>query len=37
VRAAEDAGVHRLIVFPMVGPEKLEGTVRDLGAHVVRA
>ena len=37
VRAAGDAGIHRLIVFPMVGPEKLEATVRDLGAHVVRA
>ena len=37
VHAAEDAGIHRLIVFPMVAAEKLEGTVRDLGAHVVRA
>jgi hypothetical protein len=36
VHAAEDAGIHRLIVFPMVAAEKLEATVRDLGARVVQ-
>jgi probable F420-dependent oxidoreductase len=37
VRAAEDAGIHRLIVWPVVAAEKLEATIRDLGAHVVHA
>src|SRR6185436_12842599 len=37
VRAAEDAGIHRLIVWPMVPAAQLEGTVRELGAHLVHA
>jgi probable F420-dependent oxidoreductase len=33
VARAEDAGIHRLIVFPQVPGERLEATVRDLGAR----
>jgi len=33
VVAAEQAGIHRLIVFPQVPAERLEATVRDLGAR----
>jgi probable F420-dependent oxidoreductase len=35
VEAAERAGIHRLIVFPMVAAGELEGTVRELGARFV--
>src|SRR5262245_38978326 len=33
VVAAEQAGIHRLIVFPQVPAARLEATVRDLGAR----
>ena len=31
--AAEQAGIHRLVVFPQVPAARLEATVRDLGAR----
>ena len=37
VAAAEAAGIHRLIVFPLVKPAALETTVRELGAGVIHA
>jgi probable F420-dependent oxidoreductase len=37
VARAEAAGIHRLIVFPRVPPDALEGTVRDLGARFCAA
>ena len=37
VARAEAAGIHRLIIFPRVPPEALEGTVRDLGARFCAA
>jgi probable F420-dependent oxidoreductase len=37
VARAEAAGIHRLIVFPRVRPNELEGTVRDLGARFCAA
>jgi probable F420-dependent oxidoreductase len=36
VAAAERAGIHRLIVFPVVPADELEAFVRDLGARVCR-
>ena len=33
VTHAEEAGIHRLILFPQVKAAALEGTVRDLGAR----
>jgi probable F420-dependent oxidoreductase len=33
VARAEAAGVHRLIIYPRVPPDALEGAVRDLGAR----
>ena len=37
VARAEAAGIHRLIIFPRVPPDALEGTVRDLGARFCAA
>ena len=37
VAAAEQAGIHRLIVFPMVKAERLEATVRELGTRFIRS
>jgi probable F420-dependent oxidoreductase len=37
VAAAADAGIDRLIVYPLVGAEALEGTVREIGARFIRA
>ena len=37
VAAAERAGIHRLIVFPMVPAAALETTVRELGTRFIRA
>jgi probable F420-dependent oxidoreductase len=36
VADAERAGIHRLIVFPLVPAAELETTVRELGARVIR-
>jgi probable F420-dependent oxidoreductase len=36
VAAAERAGIHRLVVFPMVPAAALEETIRDLGARFAR-
>jgi probable F420-dependent oxidoreductase len=36
VDEAERAGIHRLIVFPLVPAAALETTVRELGARVIR-
>jgi probable F420-dependent oxidoreductase len=36
VVAAEQAGIHRLIVFPMVPAAALETTVREIGERVIR-
>jgi len=35
VREAERVGIDRLIVFPMVPPDELEATIRDLAARVI--
>jgi probable F420-dependent oxidoreductase len=35
VTEAERAGIHRLIVFPTVPANQLEGTIRDLGARFI--
>ena len=37
VAQAEHAGIHRLIVFPMVPAAALESTVRELGARFIRS
>jgi probable F420-dependent oxidoreductase len=37
VDAAAEAGIHRLIVFPMVRAAALETTVRELGARFIRS
>jgi probable F420-dependent oxidoreductase len=37
VAEAERAGIHRLIVFPVVPPAALEATVRDVGRRFVRS
>jgi len=37
VARAEAAGIHRLIVFPRVRPERLEAAVRELGGRFVGA
>ena len=37
VAAAEAAGIHRLIVFPLVPAAALESTVREFGARFIRA
>ena len=36
VQQAEKAGIDRLIVYPLVGGEELERTVRDIGARFAR-
>jgi probable F420-dependent oxidoreductase len=37
VEAAVDAGIDRLIVYPLVSAEALEATVRETGARFIRA
>lgn len=37
VAAAGEAGIDRLIVYPLVAGEALEGVVRDLGARFIRS
>jgi probable F420-dependent oxidoreductase len=37
IAAAETAGIHRLIVFPVVEASALEATVRDIGARFIRS
>ncbi len=37
VEQAERAGIHRLIVFPLVPAAVLETTVRELGARLIRS